>query len=214
MENITAALAQHQRDTEWDRRVTFEKLQGWRETFDREFNLQIPDVALCVDRLRADRLGHYRCGRNGFGLRGEVAINTMYVSPDRFWRVLGTLLHELVHAWQYIHGYPTRGHHNREFIRKLASLGIIYHRGGGSEFPSSSPFRALLAEHNVAVPPETGEHLPDPAVRAPIAKWSCSCTSVRVCSPRDRRLVATCLNCGHPFSENVYAPAVRRLREC
>jgi hypothetical protein len=40
--------------------------------------------------------------------------------------VLSTLVHEMVHLWQYHHGKPSRsGYHNTEWAAKMAALGLM-----------------------------------------------------------------------------------------
>ena len=87
-------LAFHQRTEKWSGRDLATLLQEWAERFILEFKLHIAELAVCVDRLPISRLGHFRVGHNGFGLKGEIAINVRYLTTDResFWRVLGTLL--------------------------------------------------------------------------------------------------------------------------
>src|SRR5262249_14822765 len=39
--------------------------------------------------------------------------------------ILSTLVHEMVHVWQYCFGKPTRGrYHNREWAAKMKSIGL------------------------------------------------------------------------------------------
>ena len=126
-QTIYAALAKHQRDETWARQEMLSGLQTWAARFIAEFKLDVGDIALCVDRLASGRYGHFRRGHNGFGLRGEIAINARYLSGQRqVWEVLGTLLHELLHAWQEVQGTPgKRNHHNAEFQARLASWASI-----------------------------------------------------------------------------------------
>ena len=206
MEPITALLGSHQLETDWPRKDLFRELHLWLGNFGEEFKLHIPDVALRVDRLPVTRLGHFCPGRNGFGLSGEVALNVRYIKPDRFWRVLATLLHEMVHAWQHVHGHPSRrAHHNREFRAKLSSFGLVWSREG-TEFPFPSPFWTLLQAHGVRIPisPDGTRGVADArgsahgiAGTSKLKKWSCGCTNVRVAIVDFR---AQCLKCGLVFT--------------
>src|ERR1700721_2341684 len=81
-QTIYAVLAKHQRDEGWDRRELVAGLQAWAARFVDEFKLEIKEIALCVDLLPSNQYGHYREGHNGFGLRGEVAINARYLSRN------------------------------------------------------------------------------------------------------------------------------------
>jgi hypothetical protein len=124
--NIYADLAVHQRTEEWAWRELLALLQVWSAWIIAEFKLDVPELALRVDALPARTLGHFRVGHNGFGLRGEIAINGRYVGKRPLWAVLGTLAHECLHAWQHAHGRPSpREHHNFEFRSKGASIGLL-----------------------------------------------------------------------------------------
>jgi hypothetical protein len=201
-QDIYAALAKHQRDEAWAGQEMIASLQCWADRFIVEFKLDIGDIALCIDRLPRTRYGHFRRGHNGFGLRGEIAINARYLSGQRqVWEVLGTLLHELLHAWQEAHGTPgKRNHHNAEFQAKAQELGLIIDRRGVTGYAANSPFKELLQKCGVSVP----EH----AIEAPVArprgdskmkKWSCGCTTARVAVADFR---AKCLKCGNEFKRD------------
>jgi hypothetical protein len=197
--DVYEILAQHQRQEEWNRREMMEGLQTWANRFVVEFKLDIPEVVLCVDVLPSSRYGHFRNGHNGFGLKGEVAINARYLTPDiPLWEVLGTLLHELLHAWQQAHGTPgKRNHHNAEFRAKAFELGLIIDRRGLGGYAAESRFKDLLRGVGVVVP----EHELLPPARRPrgeskLKKWSCGCTNVRVAVADFR---AMCLKCGNEF---------------
>ena len=198
-QTIYAALAKHQRNEAWAGQEMIASLQSWAARFIVEFKLDIGDIALCIDRLPSTRYGHFRGGHNGFGLRGEIAINARYLSGQRqVWEVLGTLLHELLHAWQETHGTPgKRNHHNMEFQAKARELGLIIGACGVTGYAANSPFKELLRKCGVSVP--------DHAIEAPVArprgdskmkKWSCGCTTARVAVADFR---AKCLKCGNEF---------------
>ncbi len=195
-------LAQHQRHEEWNRRELMADLQTWANRFVVEFKLDIPEVVLCVDVLPSSRYGHFRYGHNGFGLKGEIALNARYLTPNvPKWEVLGTLAHELLHAWQQAHGTPgKRNYHNSEFREKAIELGLVVDRRGVTGYTADSPFKNLLRHFGVVVPEH--EVLP-PGRRQPgqskLKKWSCGCTNVRVAVADFR---ARCLKCGRDFSRD------------
>lgn len=196
---IYRSLAEHQQSEPWAHRGLVAELHRWAGIFNREFALGVPEFSLAVDRLRCTRLGHFRYGHNGFGLRGEIVINRVHLGRE-FWQVLGTLLHELLHGWQELYGRPGRGnYHNREFRAKAASYGLIIDDRGVTQFEPEGRFFALLAEHGVRPP----EGLARPTVDASrvagqskLRKWSCGCTNVRV---GKRAFSARCLECGNVF---------------
>src|SRR5438132_435632 len=79
-QTIYSALAKHQRDEAWGGREMVASLQTWAARFIVEFKLDIGDIAMCIDQLPSSRYGHFRRGHNGFGLRGEIAINSRFLS--------------------------------------------------------------------------------------------------------------------------------------
>jgi predicted SprT family Zn-dependent metalloprotease len=197
MQEIYEMLALHQKTEQWELQGLFIELQRWSEIFNLEFKLQIPQVSLYVDRLPLSRLGHFRYGQNGFGLRGELAINRRYIKEDQFWKTLGTLLHELLHCWQQAYGKSgKRNYHNKEFREKAKSLGLIVDHRGYTEYDQDSPFQKLLEKNGIQVP-----NLPHTNIVAKkqgnskLKKWSCGCTNVRVAV----ELQAQCLRCGNKF---------------
>lgn len=201
-QTIYSALAKHQRDEAWGGQGMIAGLQTWAARFIVEFKLDIGDIALCVDRLPSGQFGHFRQGHNGFGLRGEIAINSRYLFGQRqVWEVLGTLLHELLHAWQEAHGTPgKRNHHNAELQAKARELGLNIDRRGVTGYAANSLFKDLLRKCGVSVP--------DHEIKAPTArprgdsklkKWSCGCTTARVAVPDFK---ARCLKCGNEFKRD------------
>ena len=145
--SIYPRLAQHQRQEAWQGQRTIAVLQDWAERFIVEFKLDIPSVVLCIDRLAINCLGHFRMGHNGFGLRGEIAINDRYLGSREPWQMLGTLLHELLHAWQQEHGTPSgRNHHNREFRDKALELGLIIDAGVSPAMRPTAPLKTCCGK--------------------------------------------------------------------
>lgn len=195
---IYQGLALHQRSEAWFGQNLSVALQEWIVRFIAEFKLDIREVALRIDVLPCSRLGHFRVGHNGFGLKGEIALNSRYLETRPLWQILGTLLHELLHAWQHAHGNPSRkDHHNEEFRQKAAECGLNIDRQGVTGYAADSPFKTLLREYGVAVPADeyipTGERLKG---KSKLKKWSCGCTNIR-CAVADFR--AQCLKCGNAF---------------
>lgn len=197
--DIYAGLAHHQSAEPWYGREIASVLQEWAGRFNDEFKLHVPEVSLRLDALPRSRYGHFRYGYNGFGLRGEVAINARYLGGQREpWEVLGTLLHELLHAWQQAHGRPGRGnYHNCEFRDKARDLGLVIDARGVTEYLDESAFVGLLRRHGVFVPRlENTAKADPPRGDSKMKKWSCKCTNVR-CAVAGFR--AVCLNCGKAF---------------
>jgi hypothetical protein len=201
--SVYPALAQHQVSEDWRHRGLVAELQRWREVLIAEFKLDVPFVALAVDRLRYDCLGHFRPGHNGFGLRGEIALNALHLRREP-WRIVGTLAHELVHAWQDLHGRPSHNHHNREFRDKAASFGLIVDRRGVTCYPPDSPFMALLRRHGVDMPadlpPVPTHRVVAGQGRSKLGKWSCRCDPPVNLRVGRETVNVLCLDCGSQFT--------------
>ena len=196
---VYSVLADHQRDEEWASREAMAFLQDWTARLIAEFKLDIPCVALCVASLPANRYGHFRQKHNGFGLLGEIAINSRYLTGRRqAWQVLGTLLHEVLHAWQHVHGNPSeRNHHNREFRAKAEELGLYIDEKGVTGYAGNSQFKELLRRNGVNVPFDEVRRVESkPRGDSKQKKWTCGCTNVRVAVADFKAL---CLKCGNDF---------------
>lgn len=209
---IYPLLAAHQRFEDWNWRDLLNRLQEMAGLFIVEFKLGTSEVVLGVDPLPVTCLGQFRYGHNGFGLKGEIVINSVYIDAGRpMWMTYGTLLHELVHAWQQSFGTPGKGnHHNLEFRRKARSLGLDVDRRGVTTFLAESPFLDLLGRVGVDVtetwdidqggfgPLDGSERRQQrrPSGKSKLNKWSCGCTNVRVAIADFR---AMCLKCGELF---------------
>ncbi len=194
---IYHVLADHQRAEPWTHRDLLSSLHQWAEHFDAEFKLDALPVSICVDRLSTKTFGHFRIGHNGFGLQHEIAINSVYLATRPFAGLLGTLLHELLHAWQQEHGTPSAPpHHNAEFRQKAETLGLIIDRRGVTTYAQESAFTRLLTAHGVGT---DGLHVPatPKTGRSKLAKWTCACgINVRVAR---QDFYAQCLRCGQVF---------------
>src|SRR5882762_6494061 len=151
-ERINIVLAEHQRSLDgWDLSKTMADLHLWAERIVFAFKLQVPTPAFTIEPLRRRRLGHYCHGRNGFGLADEIALDIVFVRGSPYWRVLGTVAHELLHSWQEHHGKPgKRNYHNRRFREKAKDYGLIIDQYGHTQFlDPPTAFLDLLKEHGV-----------------------------------------------------------------
>jgi hypothetical protein len=199
---IYTSLAQHQRDEEWFGRELIAVLQDWADIFIVEFKLDIDRVVLCLEALSKNCYAHFRPGHNGFGLQGEIAFNTLYLMNEReLWELLGTLLHELLHAWQDVHGKPgKKNHHNLEFRTKAWDLGLIVDRRGVTGYQAASPFKTLLGIRGIGTPdkqvfPKTRK----PKARSKLKKWCCGCRPAINVRVAIANFHARCLDCGCEF---------------
>jgi hypothetical protein len=200
--SIYRHLAAHQTTADgWALRDLFEKLHQWAGVFITEFKLELAEYAVGVDPLPLRVLGCFRCGYDGHGLKASITLNVHYVVGPLarpFWDTLGTLLHELLHAWQEVHGKRGRGnYHNKEFRDRALECGLLIDEYGHQEYLPGGRLLKLLKERGVVVPTiDPPKPAPRRAGRSKLKKWSCRCTNIRVAS---KDFSATCNNCDCPF---------------
>ena len=207
-EVINEQLKEHQIIVNWDKRNLMQDLHVWMERFNFEFKLKIDEIpAIMIDQIGRSKYGHFRPGRNGFGLCNEIAINEAFISEREYWQVLGTLLHELLHVEQEQDGKPGRNnYHNKAYKERALSLGLIVDDWGYTQYtPAPSPFLNVLEKYGVTVP-----CLPEPqhiqGGRKPgnskLKLWICECkpnpVRLRVAI---KNLHAKCLICNSEFKE-------------
>jgi len=204
VETINIALRDHQnRADDWLFHQLASDLHVWSERMILDFKLEINNIpALMIERLRK-RLGHYRRGRNSFGLKDEIALDEHHVRSDPYWQVLGTLAHECIHLWQEYNGKPSgpnsRNYHNKEYRQKAGELGLVVDQYGHTQYtPGNTQFLRLLRKYDVQVP-----EIPEPECPATqrchssLVLYECSC-GVKVRVGRSR-FNARCLDCDSLF---------------
>jgi hypothetical protein len=205
-DKINSTLRQHQQDVEtWDRKEKVQQLLIWLERLVSEFKLEVGVPALMVDRLRCTRYGHFRRGRDGFGLLGEVGINDMYIGEELSWRNLATLLHELGHVHQEKTGKPgKRNYHNKQFRDWAKSVGLIVDAAGHTRMlPLPSPFWDVLRKWDFPIPDSVEQEVAATRRRgtSKLKLWICDCKPKPV---RVRVAIADfqarCLKCGQVFA--------------
>ena len=203
-EKINQELKHHQVNAEgWDYKQVAESLHLWSKRFVLEFKLQTSAPAILLTRLKRDTYGHFREGRNGFGLLNEVAIAKAHLHKNEYRHVLGTLLHELLHAEQRNVGKPgKRNYHNVEFRKRAASFGLIVDEQGCQDYAQPpSPFFDLLDKYGVDVP-EIPSDIEGNLNRrgSKLKAWICGCqphpVHVRVAI---KDFKARCLKCKQIF---------------
>ena len=203
-EPINQRLKEHQLNSDdWALQAMMRELHHWAERFIFEFKLETTTPAIMVDRVSRRCLGHYRPGRNGFGLRDEIAINETYIHSQEFWETLGTLLHELLHAEQEKTGTPGKhNYHNRAFRDRAEFFGLIVDSAGHTQYRNPpSPFWRVLEKYGVQVL-SLPVHKPKsiPSRESKLKLWVCDCqpqpVRIRVAI---KDFQARCLKCGAIF---------------
>ncbi|WP_370978600.1 SprT-like domain-containing protein [Agaribacterium sp. ZY112] len=94
---------------------------------DHLFKGSLPEVVFTMHRS-VGTLGYFipdRWASEKKGTKHEISINPIYIGKYRIIDVLETLVHEMVHCWQYCHGHPSRsGYHNKEWAYKMIDVGL------------------------------------------------------------------------------------------
>jgi hypothetical protein len=204
VEKINFDLKQHQVGAkDWDYKRVAESLHLWSERFILEFKLQTSVPAIRIDVLKQGRNGHYRYGRNGFGLRNEIAIAKAHLHENNYRNVLGTLLHELLHAEQQNAGKSgRRNYHNWEFRNRAASFGLIVDEQGCQEYAHPpSPFFDLFDKYGIDVPEMPSDNADSYLDGSKLKAWVCGCrprpVHIRVAI---KDFCARCLKCNKDFT--------------
>lgn len=104
-----------------------------QEAFEH-FNLVLFDKALpdCLITLQREKRTYGYFSRLRFvdhtngTMVDEIAMNPSYFAVRPIRETLSTLVHEMVHQWQFHHGSPgRRGYHNQEWSEKMESVGLV-----------------------------------------------------------------------------------------
>ncbi|WP_347990132.1 SprT-like domain-containing protein [Methylomonas sp. AM2-LC] len=91
------------------------------------FDSKLPPVIFVTQRKK-NVMGHYSYARwrNDTKYCDELAVNPTYFAKSALIDLLSLLVHELCHEWQAHFGNPgRRGYHNREWSRKMQSIGLM-----------------------------------------------------------------------------------------
>ena len=92
------------------------------------FTHALPPVIFTVQRKK-NVMGFFAAKRWGNAqgeLCSELSINPSYFASSRIIEVFQTLVHEMVHAWQFHFGLPSEGHyHNKEWAQKMMDIGLM-----------------------------------------------------------------------------------------
>jgi len=91
------------------------------------FDAKLPEVIFTVQRKKGV-LGYFAPDRWS-SVEGkhchEIAINPAHLGQSRIIDIFQTLVHEMVHCWQYCFGTPgRRSYHNKEWAYKMIKIGL------------------------------------------------------------------------------------------
>jgi hypothetical protein len=103
------------------------------------FGGSLPHVLVTLQR-HAKAYGYFSPERF-VGRAAKEAAHELAMNPDHFGRtdalILSTLVHEMVHVWQQVHGKPPRrAYHDRQWAAKMKEVGLYPSRTaepGGKE---------------------------------------------------------------------------------
>lgn len=94
----------------------------------RLFGGALPPVLLNFSRKGRRVRGFFAPERwaKGPATTHEISLNPQLLAAGSPLETAATLVHELCHLWQFVHGTPSRaGYHNREWARQMQSLGLM-----------------------------------------------------------------------------------------
>ena len=121
---------------------------------ERLFEAKLPPCLITFQRGKRF-YGYYvedRFFDSGAGVTtDEIALNPQYFATVPLLEILQTLVHEMVHLWQFRFGKPSRKcYHNREWAEKMKSVGLMPSstgQPGGREVGQSVADYALPGGH-------------------------------------------------------------------
>lgn len=199
---------------DWELHYLAVELQWWVDAFNVLFfpRQPVPLPVLTFESARINSLGHYRIGRNEWSVRNQINLNQKHLNRP-LWELLSTLLHEMVHAWEYQY-LPAKErtkswYHTRTFRDLMKQFGIhCNEKGQHVGLCMTGPFVYHLKRHGVRF---DGLRQRSAGVRGNIVdinpgtdkkkgssklkKWSCGCTNIRSAV----QVQAVCEACGQRF---------------
>lgn len=95
------------------------------------FENKLPNVILNFSRMRGSK-GFFinskiwKNQKNQKKTLAEINLNPIFLIQGNIKDVCSTLVHEMVHLWQFYFGkFGKHGYHNKEFSKKMESVGLI-----------------------------------------------------------------------------------------
>lgn len=196
----------------WKYQPLAAELSWFTELFQIAFLPENPAPMITIDPDSTRTLGSFRLGYNGAGILDHININAIYAVSRPLFDTLSTLLHEMVHSWEYTvlpeDKRTNSWYHKKAFCEKMAYLGILTSEKGVTlEIDPKGRFAHLLKQHGIEpgdmrsytsssgqkailVPPKKKKG------KSSLRKWSCGCTNVRI---GKSTFNATCDDCGNKF---------------
>jgi predicted SprT family Zn-dependent metalloprotease len=107
----------------------YKALQDAYDFFNKElFSNSLPQVLITLQR-HSKSLGYHKA--NSFANRNDkTTAHEIALNPDGFTgssdeEILSTLVHEMAHNWQLVHGTPSRsGYHDKQWASKMKEIGL------------------------------------------------------------------------------------------
>jgi predicted SprT family Zn-dependent metalloprotease len=94
---------------------------------DRLFGGQLPPCLITLQRKDKRSYGYFSNNRfadRDNGTVDEIAMNPAFFHQRDQRNIVSTLVHEMVHLWQFHFGKPSRNHHNKQFAETMKSIGL------------------------------------------------------------------------------------------
>ena len=107
----------------------FTKYQKLYDYFNETlFDNELPYCLLILSRKAPRVCGHFSTNRwqdKDGNKTHEINLNPVYMAMTDEMDICQTLVHEMVHLWQYEFGNPSRaGYHNKEWANKMETVGL------------------------------------------------------------------------------------------
>lgn len=93
----------------------------FREANAAHFGGTLPELPIRLSGRMRTRLGQL-CLEHGTGVPFEITVSRRHVERHTWTEVADTLLHEMVHLWQQVHGHPVD--HGAAFRAKARAVGV------------------------------------------------------------------------------------------
>ena len=202
-EPVIDAIREHEiAATDWTFRNGAERLNRLFDGLNlRFFGGKLPKAVISLGPDLILRYGYYRIGRDEIGALHRIHLNTRHFGRSES-DVAVTLLHEMIHMHQLLHGAPSHRHryHNREFVDMAEAVGIEAKLGNGTTLDVMPGLRQKLATEGFSRTMPMIPGTDDSAIQKPVRKrmWRCECGQ-EIWAFRGVAVDAVCSRCDQPF---------------